>query len=188
MATVAMPSWWVLVLQGATALVFGVLAALWPELTLLLLVALFAAYALVAGVGALVGAIRNRGTDRNWWIVLLWGIVSVAAGVLAVIWPAITALVLVLLMGANALVSGVLQIVLAVRLRERIQGEWLLGLAGLLSILFGLFVLILPGAGALALVWLIAAHAIAIGILLVVAGLRLRRHGERAFEGTPRHA
>jgi uncharacterized membrane protein HdeD (DUF308 family) len=181
-------SWWVLALRGAAAVIFGILALIWPGLTLLFLVALFAAYAIVGGAAALVGAIKNRGVERQWWLVLLWGIVALAAGALAIIWPGITALALVLLMGANALVNGVLEIILAVRLRRHVTGEWLLGAAGALSILFGLFVLVFPGPGALALVWLIAAHAIAIGILLLAAGFSLRRHGERPFEGTPRHA
>jgi uncharacterized membrane protein HdeD (DUF308 family) len=181
-------SWWVPALRGAAALIFGILALIWPGLTLLFLVALFAAYAIVSGAAALVGAIRQRGVERQWWVLLLWGIVALAAGVLAMIWPEITALALVLLMGAHALVNGVLEIILAVRLRRRGTGQWLLGAAGVLSMLFGLFVLIFPGAGALALVWLIAAHAIAIGILLLAAGFSLRRYGERPFEGTPRHA
>jgi uncharacterized membrane protein HdeD (DUF308 family) len=191
METPANPSWWALVLRGAAALVFGVLALAWPGITLLVLVALFAAYALISGVAAVVGAIRARATDRRWWLVLLLGLVSVAAGVLAVFVPAITALALVLLMGANALVSGVLEIVMAVRLRQQLRGEWLLGLAGLLSIVFGTLVLLFPGPGALALVWLIAVWAIAIGILLIAAGFSLRkrtRAAERPFEGTPRHA
>jgi len=184
----ATPSWRVLALRGAAALIFGVLALVWPGITLLLLVALFAAYALVSGGAALVGAIRNRDADRQWWIVLLLGSASLAAGALAILLPGLTALALVLLMGANAVVNGVLEIVWAVRLRHRIQGEWLLGLAGLLSIVFGVFVLLFPGAGALAMVWLIAVYAIAIGILLLAAGLKLRRYGGPAFPGEPRHA
>jgi len=188
MKTPAMPSWWVLALRGVAALLFGILALAWPGITLLFLVALFSVYALFGGSAAVVGAFKNRRNDKDWWLVLLLGIVSLAAGVLALIWPALTALALVLLMGANALVSGVLEIILAVRLRHQIVGEWLLGLAGFVSILFGSFVLIFPGPGALALVWLIAVHAIAIGILLLAAGFSLRRRGERPFEGTPRHA
>ena len=191
METPANPSWWVLVVRGAVALVFGVLALTWPGITLLGLVALFAAYALTGGVAAVAGAIRARAADRRWWVVLLLGLVSVAAGVLAVFMPAITALALVLLMGANALVTGVLEIILAVRLRHQLRSEWLLGLAGLLSVVFGVLVLLFPGPGALALVWLIAVWAIAIGILLIAAGFSLRkrtRAAERPLEGTPRHA
>ena len=174
-------SWWHLALRGAAAVIFGLLALVWPGLTLLFLVALFAAYALVSGAAEVVGALRSRG-EAGWWLVLVLGLVSVAAGVLALLYPGITALVLVVIMGVNAIFAGVLDISMAVRLRREIRGEWLLGLAGLVSILFGVFVLVFPGAGALALIWLIAFYAIATGVLLVALALRLRRYGhaERA--------
>lgn len=166
-------SWWMLVLRGAAALIFGVLALVWPGVTLVLLIALFAAYVLVTGIAALAGAFRNRGNE-GWGLVLLLGLVSIAAGVIAVIYPAITALVLVLLIGFNAIFQGVLDIAMAIRLRKEIPNEWLLGLAGVLSIVFGAIVIIFPGAGALALIWLIAAYAIAIGLLFMIFGFRVR--------------
>lgn len=167
-------AWWMLALRGAVALLFGILALLWPGLTLLWLVALFATYALISGVVSIVGAVKNRHSDREWWLVLLVGLVSAGAGIIAILHPAMTALLLVLLMGANALVTGVLDIVTAIRLRKVIEHEWLLILAGLVSVVFGLFVFLFPGAGALALVWLISAHAIAIGILLLALAFRAR--------------
>ncbi len=133
----------------------------------------FAAYAIVTGGVAIIGALKNR-DDRGWWLVLLLGIVSVAAGVIAIFYPAITALALIIVIGVNAFFSGLLDIAMAIRLRKEIEGEWLLGLAGIVSILFGAFVIILPGAGALALVWLIAVYAMATGILFMVLGFRLR--------------
>lgn len=169
-------SWWMLALRGLAAVVFGVIALAWPGITLLFLVALFAAYAIVSGIAALAGAWRNR-SERGWWLALLLGIVSVAAGVIAIFYPAITALVLALVIGINAIFSGVLDVSMAIRLRKEIQGEWLLGLAGVLSILFGAFVAFFPGAGALALLWLIAVYAIAIGILLIILAFRVRRSG-----------
>jgi uncharacterized membrane protein HdeD (DUF308 family) len=182
-------SWWVLALRGTAALLFGILALLWPGVTLLFLVALFAAYAILSGGVALVGAIRNRG-DRGWWLVLLLGLVSLAAGVLAIVYPGLTALALVLLMGANAVVSGVLEMSMAVRLRKEIEGrgEWLLGIAGFVSVLFGAFVLLFPGPGALALVWLIAVHAIAIGVLFLIAAFRLRSSARATAQHPPRGA
>jgi uncharacterized membrane protein HdeD (DUF308 family) len=182
-------SWWVLALRGMVALIFGILALAWPGVTLLFLVALFAAYALLSGGVALVGAIGNR-RERGWWLVLLLGLVSLAAGVLAIIYPDITALALVLLMGANAVVSGVLEISMAVRLRREIEGrgEWLLGLAGFVSVLFGAFVLLFPGAGALALVWLIAVYAMTIGILFLIAAFKLRASARAAAPHSPRGA
>jgi uncharacterized membrane protein HdeD (DUF308 family) len=166
--------WWVLALRGAAALLFGVLALIWPEITLLFLVALFAVYALLAGGVSVAGAIQNRKSAEDWWLVLLLGVVSLAAGVIAILHPALTALVLVLLMGANALVTGVLDIVMAIRLRKVIEGEWLLIAAGILSMAFGVLVFLFPGAGALALVWLIGAHAILIGLLFLAVAFRLR--------------
>jgi uncharacterized membrane protein HdeD (DUF308 family) len=173
MKQVLAQSWWVLALRGACALIFGVLALAWPGVTLLLLVALFAAYAIISGVAALVGSLRTR-NQRGWWLLFLLGLVSVAAGVLAVVYPGITALALVLLMGANAIVIGALEIWMAVRLRAEVRGEWLLGLAGFVSILFGVFVMIFPGAGALALVWLIAVQAIVSGLLWLTLAFRIR--------------
>ena len=167
-------TWWVLALQGACALAFGILALLWPDITLLWLVALFAAYALIAGVMTVVGVVRNRRREEYWWLLLLLGLSSIAAGVIAVLHPDLTALVLVLLMGANALVNGVLHIALAIQLRKVIRGEWLMVSAGIVSIVFGILVFLFPGAGALALVWLISAYAILIGILLLAVALRAR--------------
>jgi uncharacterized membrane protein HdeD (DUF308 family) len=168
-------SWWWLVIRGLAAIAFGVLAFAWPGATLLFLIALFAAYAIITGGVGIVGALNNR-DDRGWWLVLVLGIVSVAAGVIAIFYPGITALALLIVIGVNAVFSGVFDIAMAVRLRKEIEGEWLLGLAGAVSILFGVFVIILPGAGALALVWLISAYAIATGILFILLGFKLRSH------------
>ena len=176
--------WWMLALRGIIAIVFGVLALMLPGITLLSLVALFAVYAIFSGAVWTYGAIKNRTVDDHWWVLLMAGLAGIGAGVIAVVHPALTALVLILLIGANALVSGVLDIVVAVRLRKRIQGEMLLVLNGLASIVFGAIVFLYPlGAGALALVWLIGFYAIATGVLLLVLSLRLRawaRTGEPA--------
>ena len=172
-------SWWMLALRGVLALAFGILALIWPGLTLAALVALFAAYALISGVVSILGAIKNRKADREWWLILILGLVSVAAGVISIMQPALTALVLVLVMGANALVTGVLDIAVAIRLRKTIEGEWLLIAAGIASIIFGILVFLFPGAGALALVWLISAYAIATGILLLGLAFRARGWGQR---------
>ena len=172
-------SWWMLALQGLVALLFGVLAVLWPGLTLLWLMALFAAYAIISGGAALYGAVKNRTMDRGWWLILLLGLVSVAAGVLAIFYPGLTALALVLLMGANALITGVLQIAVAIRLRKMVGNEWLLVLTGVASIVFGVVVLVFPGAGALALVWLISFYAVLSGILLLSLAFRVKGWGSK---------
>lgn len=189
-------SWWVLALRGAFGILFGALALMWPQLTLLTLVALFAAYALLNGIAAITGAIRNRKQDDDWWVMLLLGIVSAGAGVVALVNPAAMALALVLLIGANALVTGVLDIVAALRLRKAIEGEWMLALSGLASIAFGAIVFFAPEAGALATVSLISLYAFVSGALLLAAAVRARaaargrvpEHGERRSIGDRRTA
>lgn len=179
-ATAANPSAWMLMLRGAVAISFGVLAALWPGLTLLVLVGLFAAYALLGGVVSIVAAFRIRRVERKWWLPLLLGVISVAAGIYALFAPSVTALVLVLVMGANAIVTGVMDIAMAVRLRRELRGQWPLLLGGALSILFGVVVIAAPPAGALALVWLISFYAILTGALLFGVGLRAWRAERQA--------
>jgi uncharacterized membrane protein HdeD (DUF308 family) len=167
-------SWWILALRGVIAIVFGVLAVSWPGITLMALVALFAVYALLSGAVSVIGAVRNRSRDDNWWLLLLVGLVSIGAGVVAIVHPGLTALVLVLVMGANALVTGVLDIAAAIRLRKSMRGEWLMILNGVASIVFGILVFLFPGAGALALVWLISLYALITGVLMLALSLRLR--------------
>ena len=167
--------WWLLALRGAIAILFGVLTLVWPVVTLISLAALFAAFALVGGAVWTFGAIKNRKVDSRWWVLLILGAVSMAAGVIATLHPAMTMLVLILLVGANALVTGVMDIVVALRLRKYMTGEWLLMLSGAASILFGLIVLLFPlGAGAVALAWFIGCYALFTGILLLVLAWRVR--------------
>ena len=176
-------SWWALAVQGAAALIFGVLALVWPGITLMALAALFAAYVIVSGAAAVVSALTNR-TEKGWWLWLLLGLAGIAAGVIAFGYPLLTALILVLVMGANAIIAGVLELSMAVRLRKEIRGEWLLGLAGVVSILFGGYVMLNPGPGALALVWLVALYAIVNGVLLLALAWRAHR-GESPWHGAP---
>ncbi len=167
-------SWWMLALRGAIAILFGVLAAMAPGLTLIWLIALFAAYALLGGAVWLVGALKNRRADDHWWVPLILGLASIGAAIVALIHPALTATVLVLLIGANALVTGVLDLVLAVRMRKFMRKELLLVLNAAASIVFGVIVFLYPAAGALALVWLISLYAIVSGALLLAAALQVR--------------
>jgi uncharacterized membrane protein HdeD (DUF308 family) len=167
-------NWWALALRGAAAILFGLLAFLWPDLTLAALVLLFGAYALWDGVFALFSGIRQRGKDQRWWVMVIRGLVGIAAGILTFLWPEMTALALVYFIASWAVVTGVLEIVTAIELRKEIQGEWLLVFSGVLSVIVGVAMIFLPGAGALALVWLIASYAIALGILMLVLAFRLR--------------
>lgn len=173
MLVVFTSSWWALVLRGLAAIGFGVLAFLWPHITLTALVFLWGAYALVDGVLAIAAGVKSHGENKRWWVLLLEGILGVAAGVIAFVIPGITALVLLIVIAAWAMVTGVFEIAAAIQLRKFIKGEWLLALAGVASVLFGFALLLNPGAGAIALVWLIGAYAIVFGVLLIALGLRL---------------
>lgn len=175
MLTVYTGSWWALLLRGIAAIVFGVLAFVWPGITLTALVFLWGAYALVDGVFSTIAGVRSHGESTRWWVLLIEGILGIAAGVIAFLIPGITALILLLLIAAWAIVTGVFEIAAAIQMRKYIRGEWLLILAGIASIIFGVLLFINPSAGALAVVWLIGAYAIVFGILLVALSLRL--HG-----------
>ena len=170
-------NWWVILLRGILALIFGVLTFVWPGITLAVLVALYGAFALVDGVLAIVAAIRGGAPAPRWWLALV-GVFGIAAGVLTVLWPQITAVVLLMFIAAWAIAMGVMQIVGAIKLRNEIEGEWLLIASGVLSVLFGVMLVAWPGAGALAMVLVIGAFAIMFGILMIGFSLRLRRHAE----------
>jgi uncharacterized membrane protein HdeD (DUF308 family) len=173
--------WWTFVVRGLLAIAFGVLAFLSPRWGITILVALFAAWALIDGVGSLIAGWRSRSTDRHWWVEILEGVVSVAAGVIAVLLPTdLVAGVFVILIAAWAIVTGAFEIYLAIRLREKIEGEIWMGLAGFASILFGVILFLFPGAGALSLVWIIGSFAIAFGVFLLLLGWRLRGINELA--------
>jgi uncharacterized membrane protein HdeD (DUF308 family) len=180
-------NWWMLAVRGVVAVLFGIMAFIWPGLTLWALVFLFGAYVLLDGVFALVSAFTGRETDDRWWVLLLEGVAGVAAGLIAFIWPGMTAFVLVYLIAAWAIVTGIIEIAAAIRLRKEIEGEWILALSGLASIIFGVLMILWPGAGALAVVWLIAAYAIFFGILLIFLAFRVRNRGVD-FRGQMPHA
>lgn len=167
--------WWVLALRGLVAILFGVVALLTPGITLLGLIALFTGFALLGGAASVFGAIRNRGNDEDWWLPLLFGLTSIGAGAVALLHPGLTALILVLLIGANALATGVLDIAAAVRLRKSSRDAWLLSLSGIVSAAFGVLVFLFPDAGALALIWMLSFYAIFTGALLLGLAFRLRK-------------
>ncbi|WP_317203396.1 HdeD family acid-resistance protein [Janthinobacterium sp.] len=164
--------WWVFALRGALGVLFGVVALAMPGLTLLSLIAVFAVYALLAGIVAVAGALSNRHNASDWWILLTLGLAGILAGALASLHPALTALVLVIVIGLNAILTGLLDIMLAVRLRNVVRGEWLLLLSAATSLAFGALIIAYPGAGALALVWLIGTYALLTGLLYLVMAYR----------------
>lgn len=166
--------WWTLVVRGIAAILFGVLALFVPGSSLFALVLLWGAYALVEGAFNLALAFRRAGSGRTWGWFVLEGLLSVGAGVLTFLWPAITAMILVTIIGLWGVFTGVVEIVAAIRLRRVIENEWLLVTSGVLSLAFGVLLFVFPGPGALALVWLIGAYALVFGGLLVALGLRLK--------------
>jgi uncharacterized membrane protein HdeD (DUF308 family) len=176
-------NWWAIALRGVVAILFGILAFLMPGLTLVALILLFGAYALVDGAFAVVAGLRRREGGPD-WLLILGGIAGIAAGFIAFFMPGVTALVLLTIIAAWAIVTGIAEVVAAYRLREEIRGEWLLAINGILSVIFGIALVLFPGAGALTLVWLIAAYAIISGVMLVALALRLRSRAN-AGRGVP---
>jgi uncharacterized membrane protein HdeD (DUF308 family) len=166
--------WWVPVLRGIAAVLFGIMAFAYPGLTVAVLVLLFGAWILVDGVFRVIGAIGHRASDKEWGFDLIIGIMGIIIGFLTFHAPRITALALIIYIAAWALMIGATEIALAIKLRREIKGEWFLILMGLLSIAFAVMLLWNPLPGALALVWLIGSYAIAFGILAVILGFRLR--------------
>ncbi|MCU1239087.1 MAG: hypothetical protein JWP63_7054 [Candidatus Solibacter sp.] len=171
-------NWWALVIRGMAGIIFGILALLWPGITLVALIFIFAAYALVDGVASLVGAVRAMGQHERWGVLVVEGIVGIATALITVFWPGITALALVYVIGAWAVVTGLLEITAAVRLRQIISGEWLLFLSGMASLLFGFLVMIVPIAGALAIAIWVGIYSLVFGVMLTMLGFRMRSWGK----------
>jgi uncharacterized membrane protein HdeD (DUF308 family) len=160
------------------AIIFGILTFVLPVASLAALVLIFGSYALVDGVFSLVAALRRADGERPWWALVLHGIAGIAAGVVTFMYPGLTALVLVYVIAAWAIITGALEIVVAIRLRKMITGEWWLAASGAVSIVLGVLLMAAPGAGAVALVLWIGAWALVTGVLLVAVGIRLRRWRE----------
>jgi uncharacterized membrane protein HdeD (DUF308 family) len=167
-------NWWLVVLRGALAIVFGVLAFVWPEITILTLIVMFGVYAIVDGlVAAWTGLSRVKDSPR-WWVFLLEGLISIGAGVIALIWPRLATLVLIYMIASWAVITGILEIVAAIRLRNEISNEWVLGLGGVISIALGVLLFLQPLAAGVAIIWTVAAYAVIFGVLLIILGFRLR--------------
>jgi uncharacterized membrane protein HdeD (DUF308 family) len=168
-------NWWMLLLRGVAAIIFGLLALAWPGMTLLTLILFYGAFVLVDGVLAIVAAITGGTMAPRWWLAIV-GLLGIAAGLLTFLMPGLTAIVLLYLIAGWAIATGAFQIVGAIRLRKEIDNEWYLILCGVVSVLFGVAMFMAPGAGALALIWVIGIYAIIIGALLVGLSFRLKKH------------
>jgi uncharacterized membrane protein HdeD (DUF308 family) len=167
-------NWWSILLRGIAAILFAVIAVISPGITLRALVLLFGAYALIDGILSIVAAVRAAQAHERWLVLVLEGLAGIATSIVTVVWPIVTLLVLVVLIAAWALVTGILEIVAAVRLRKVIRGEWLLALTGVASILLGALLIAMPLTGALALALLMGAYALVFGVLLIALAFRLR--------------
>jgi uncharacterized membrane protein HdeD (DUF308 family) len=180
-------NWGWIALRGIVALLFGALTLFYPGLTVTILVLWFGAYALVDGIFMVIAAIAHRHGEPRWIALLLGGAFGIAVGVTTFYVPEFTIFALLAIVAAWAIVTGIMEIVAAIRLRKEIVGEWTFVVAGLLAVAFGVTLLARPGAGALALAVLIALYAIVSGALLVALGLRLRRWGRMHPEGGAPH-
>jgi uncharacterized membrane protein HdeD (DUF308 family) len=170
-------NWWALVVRGAAGVLFGIGALVWPPAAVAVLILLFGAYALVDGIFNLVAALRATREGRRWGWLLFSGLMGIATGLIAFFYPGVTALVLVLLVASWSIVTGVAEIVAAIRLRRLIRHEWLWILSGLLSVAFGVLLFVLPAVGAVALAIWIGAYMLVFGALLIAFGVRLRSWG-----------
>jgi uncharacterized membrane protein HdeD (DUF308 family) len=166
--------WWVPALRGVAGLVFGVLAIMWPDITMLTLVVLFAAYALLGGAVAVAGAIQNRRSSEDWWLYLVLGLTGIVTAAIAVLHPALTALLLVLVVAAYALVNGVTEIAVGIQLRKSGQRDTTMIISGAASILFGILIFMFPYSGALALVALVSLFAVFTGVLSLMLAFQMR--------------
>jgi uncharacterized membrane protein HdeD (DUF308 family) len=176
--------WWVLLLRGLAAIAFGICAIMLPGITLVTLVWMFAAFSIVEGILEIVLGIRGEADGTIWWTMLLLGVLAIAAGIIAFAWPGLTLFVLTAVIAAYAIVRGVFEIAAAIRLRHEIDDEWMLGLAGLMSIIFGGLILWRPDAGLLAIALLIGAYALAIGVFNIAMAMRFRRMGRKLAAAT----
>ena len=175
-------NWWVVALRGLCGVLFGLMAFAWPGLTLGALVFLWGAYALADGILAIVSAFSGA-SGQPWWVLALEGMAGLGAAAASFFYPGLTALVLLYVIAAWAILTGLFEIAAAIRLRKEIEGELWLALAGLASVAFGVLLLVRPGAGALSVVWIIGAYALLFGVMLIVLGFRLKGFKDRPRGG-----
>lgn len=166
--------WWTTLFRGMLWILFGFVTFMQPGISLTAITFLFGGFALADGVANLTRAIGGREGNERWWVLLLSGIAAVAVGLLTLFSPGITALALLFWIAIWAICTGLFELIAAVRLRKDIEGEFWLGLAGLLSVAFGVFILARPGAGLLSVLWLVGTYALVYGLVLVVAAFEAR--------------
>jgi uncharacterized membrane protein HdeD (DUF308 family) len=174
MATDLARNWWLLALRGVAGILFGIGAFVWPGATLAALILVFGAYVFVDGIFAVAAGIGMRRQMKRWWLIVLEGAAGIILGVLTFRSPDTTALVLLTVIAAWSIVTGIFEIATALRLRKLIANEWLMILSGVVSIIFGALLIAQPRAGAISIVWLLGAYALLFGILTLMLAFRLR--------------
>jgi uncharacterized membrane protein HdeD (DUF308 family) len=184
MSAVLAGNWWLVALRGVLGITFGALALLFPEITLIALVIVFAAYMLADGVLSIISAVRAARKGERWGLLVLEGVCNIATGVLASLWPGITIFVFTILIAAWAIVSGTLRSAAAFRLPQR-HGRWWLRAAGVLSVIFGFLLILAPFIGAIVLTIWLGAYAIVFGGLLLVLAFRLRSRQRDSAAANP---
>lgn len=173
-------NWWAFLLRGIVAVIFGLIAVFFPTTAFLSLVIVFGAFAFVDGVFAVVAAFTGGVRSENWWWLILEGLIGIVIGILTIVQPAAMSLAWVFVIAVWAVVTGVFEIITAIRLRKVITGEWALIVAGVLSVLFGLVAAFYPASGAFAIGWIIGVYALVFGFTLVALAFRLKRHHSHA--------
>ncbi len=176
-------NWWTLTIRGIVAILFGIFTFFRPGITLTALALVFGAFVLVDGIFSIVAAMRGTRRGERWWVLLIWGLAGLAAAAVTFLWPGITVLAMVFVVALWALATGVIELVAAIRLRKMIRGEWLLGLAGIASMAFGVLLMIWPLTGAIVVAWWIGAYAMAFGLILLALSFRLRTWTRQAEAG-----
>lgn len=166
--------WWSFLLRGILATLFGTVAIVIPGLTLEVLALLLVGFLIADGVLSFTASFRGRHLGRRWGLLLFEGLVGVALGLFTFIWPGVTVLAIVLIIGFWVSITGIFELLAAVKLQDEIEGEWLLGLGGFLSILFSIILFVNPGVGAVAILWMIGIYAVLFGVSLICLGIRLR--------------
>jgi uncharacterized membrane protein HdeD (DUF308 family) len=169
-------NWWAFLLRGVLAVLFGLIAVFFPTTAFLSLVIVFGAFALVDGIFAIVSAFTSGAKSENWWWLILEGVFGIIIGILTIIQPTAMGLAWICVIAAWAIVTGIFEIITAIRLRKEITGEWALVLGGVLSVLFGLLALFFPASGAFAIGWVMGVYALIFGLTFIMLAFRLRKH------------
>ena len=168
--------WWLLALRGVFAILFGIVILAWPALTIEVLVIIYGVFALVGGILSMIIGLFNIGKNSNWWVMFLEGVLGFVVGGIVLKWPAMSLLLLIIIIAFWAIISGIAQIITAFFVRQQIKNEWLMALSGLISLLFGLLLFSWPITGVVVLSWLIGFYALLLGIFLIVFGFQVKTY------------